>query len=132
MAVVTAALLIALIGYSVPSNMLVPLLTSLETSYRISAVAAIWISLIALLSGAAFVPSLCRLGGALNWKKSMVIVGLGCLPDQQHAARRAWCAAAPVRSGVRGLLGPGRRAVLPGRLLRRRLPCHLLVRIPRR
>lgn len=79
MAVVTAVLLFALIGYSVPSNMLTPLLTSLEASYRISAVAAIWISLIALLSGAAFVPSLCRLGDSLNWKKSMVIVGLGCL-----------------------------------------------------
>jgi MFS family permease len=79
MAVVTAALLFALIGYSIPSNMLVPLLTSLEASYRISAVAAIWISLIALLSGAAFVPSLCRLGDALNWKKSLVIVGLCCL-----------------------------------------------------
>lgn len=79
MAVVTAALLFALIGYSIPSNMLTPLLTSLEAAYHVSAVAAIWISLIALLSGAAFVPSLCRLGDALNWKKSMVIVGLGCL-----------------------------------------------------
>ena len=48
MTVVSAALLFALLGYSVPSNMLVPLLTSLEASYRISAVAAIWISLIAL------------------------------------------------------------------------------------
>jgi MFS family permease len=76
MAATTAALLFGLLGYSVPSNMLTPLLTSLESGYHISAVAAIWISLIALLSGAAFVPSLCRLGDSLNWKKSMVIAGL--------------------------------------------------------
>ncbi len=79
MTVVTAALLFGLIGYSVPSNMLVPLLTSLEGSYRISAVAAIWISLIALLSGAAFVPTLCRLGDTMGWKKSLAITGLACL-----------------------------------------------------
>ncbi|HVT71107.1 MAG TPA: MFS transporter [Trebonia sp.] len=79
MTIVTAALLFALIGYSVPSNMLVPLVTSLEAAYRISAVAAIWISLIALLSGAAFVPTLCRLGDTMGWKKSLVNVGLGCL-----------------------------------------------------
>jgi MFS family permease len=79
MGIVTAALLFALIGYSIPSNMLLPLLTSLEAAYHISAVAAIWISLIALLSGAAFVPSLCRLGDSLSWKKSMVVGGLGCL-----------------------------------------------------
>jgi MFS family permease len=79
MTVVTGALLFALIGYSIPSNMLVPLLTSLEASYRISAVAAIWISLIALLSGAAFVPTLCRLGDMMGWKKSLVITGLLCL-----------------------------------------------------
>ncbi len=79
MTVVTAALLFALLGYSVPSNMLVPLLTSLEASYHISAVAAIWISLIALLSGAAFVPTLCRLGDTMGWKKPLVIAGLGCL-----------------------------------------------------
>ncbi|MCL2585659.1 MAG: MFS transporter [Streptosporangiales bacterium] len=79
MTVVTAALLLALIGYSVPSNMLVPLITSLQASYHISAISAIWISLIALLSGAAFVPTLCRLGDTMSWKKSLVIVGLGCL-----------------------------------------------------
>jgi MFS family permease len=79
MTVVTAALLFALIGYSIPSNMLVPLLTSLEASYGISAVAAIWISLIALLSGAAFVPTLCRLGDTMGWKKSMAMTGLACL-----------------------------------------------------
>src|SRR6201987_4919594 len=79
MTIVTAALLFALIGYSIPSNMLVPLLTSLEASYRISAVAAIWISLIALLSGAAFVPTLCRLGDTMGWKKSLVVTGLVCL-----------------------------------------------------
>jgi hypothetical protein len=60
MTVVTGALLFALLGYSIPSNMLVPLVTSLQAAYHISAVAAIWISLIALLSGASFVPTLCR------------------------------------------------------------------------
>jgi MFS family permease len=79
MTIVTAALLFALIGYSIPSNMLVPLVTSLEASYHISAVAAIWISLIALLSGAAFVPTLCRLGDTMGWKKSLAIAGLACL-----------------------------------------------------
>ncbi len=79
MTVVTAALLFALLGYSIPSNMLVPLVTSLQAAYHISAVAAIWISLIALLSGAAFVPTLCRLGDTMGWKKSLVIVGLACL-----------------------------------------------------
>src|ERR1700759_3624393 len=79
MTVVTGALLFALLGYSVPSNMLVPLLTSLESAYHISAVAAIWISLIALLSGAAFVPTLCRLGDTMGWKKSLAIAGLACL-----------------------------------------------------
>jgi len=79
MTIVTAALLFALIGYSIPSNMLVPLLVSLEAAYHISAVAAIWISLIALLSGASFVPTLCRLGDTMGWKKSLVIFGLGCL-----------------------------------------------------
>ncbi len=79
MTVVTAALLFGLLGYSIPSNMLVPLLTSLEASYHIGAVAAIWISLIALLSGAAFVPTLCRLGDTMGWKKSLAITGLACL-----------------------------------------------------
>src|ERR1700745_1232889 len=79
MTVVTGALLFALIGYSIPSNMLVPLLTSLEASYRISAVTAIWISLIALLSGTTFVPTLCRLGDTMGWKKSLAITGLACL-----------------------------------------------------
>lgn len=54
-------------------------MTSLEASYHISAVAAIWISLIALLSGAAFVPTLCRLGDTMGWKKSLAIAGLACL-----------------------------------------------------
>jgi len=79
MTVVTAALLFGLIGYSIPSNMLVPLLTSLESSYHISAVSAIWITLIALLAGAAFVPTLCRLGDTMGWKKSMALTGLACL-----------------------------------------------------
>lgn len=79
MSIVTAALLFGLIGYSIPSNMLIPLLTSLEASYGISAVAAIWISLIALLSGAVFVPTLCRLGDTMGWKKSLALAGLACL-----------------------------------------------------
>lgn len=79
MTVVAAALLFGVAGYAIPSNMLLPLLPSLETSYRISAVAAIWISLIALLSGAAFVPTLCRLGDTMGWKKQLVVTGLACL-----------------------------------------------------
>ena len=79
MTVATAALLFGVAGYAIPSNMLLPLLPSLEASYHISAVAAIWISLIALLSGAAFVPSLARLGDTMGWKKPLVIFGLACL-----------------------------------------------------
>jgi MFS family permease len=79
MTVVAAALLFGLIGYAIPSNMLLPLLSSLEASYHISAVAAIWISLIALLSGAAFIPTLCRLGDTMGWKKQLAIAGLACL-----------------------------------------------------
>jgi MFS family permease len=79
MTVATAALLFGVAGYAIPSNMLLPLLTSLEAAYHISAVAAIWISLIALLSGAAFVPTLCRLGDTMGWKKQLVIAGLACL-----------------------------------------------------
>jgi MFS family permease len=79
MTVVTAALLFGVAGYAIPSNMLLPLLPSLEASYHISAVAAIWISLIALLSGAAFVPTLCRLGDTMGWKKQLVLAGLACL-----------------------------------------------------
>jgi MFS family permease len=79
MTLVTGVLVFGLLGYSIPSNMLTPLLVELEASYHISAVAAIWISLAALLSGASFVPSLCRMGDELGWKKSMAIVALGCL-----------------------------------------------------
>jgi MFS family permease len=79
MTLVTGILVFGLLGYSIPSNMLTPLLVELEASYRISATSAIWISLAALLAGAAFVPSLCRMGDDLGWKKSMAIVALGCL-----------------------------------------------------
>jgi MFS family permease len=105
MTVVTAALLFALLGYSVPSNMLVPLLTSLEASYHISAVAAIWISLIALLSGAAFVPTLCRLGDTMGWKKPLVIAGLGCLAAGALIA--ALSASLPLLLAGRAISGVG-------------------------
>lgn len=57
--------------------MLTPLLVELEAACHISAVAPIWISLGGLLAGAAFVPSLCRLGDDLGWKQSMAIIALG-------------------------------------------------------
>ena len=79
MTLMTGVIVFALLGYSIPSNMLTPLLVELEAAYHISAVAAIWISLGGLLAGAAFVPSLCRLGDDLGWKKSMAIVALACL-----------------------------------------------------
>ena len=79
MTLMTGVIVFALLGYSIPSNMLTPLLVELEAAYNISAVAAIWISLAALLAGAAFVPTLCRLGDDLGWKKSMSIVALACL-----------------------------------------------------
>jgi MFS family permease len=76
MTLMTGVVVFALLGYSIPSNMLTPLLVELQVAYNISAVAAIWISLAALLAGAAFVPTLCRLGDDLGWKKSMSIVAL--------------------------------------------------------
>jgi MFS family permease len=79
MTLMTAVLVYGLLSYSLTSNMLVPLLPALEHSLHISAVTAIWVTLIALLAGAAFVPQLCRLGDTLGWKKSMAITGLGCL-----------------------------------------------------
>ena len=79
MTVMTAVLVYGLLSYSLTSNMLVPLLPALERSLRISPVTAIWVTLIALLAGAAFVPQLCRLGDTLGWKKSMATTGLGCL-----------------------------------------------------
>jgi MFS family permease len=79
MTLMTGVVVFALLGYSIPSNMLTPLLVELQVAYNISAVAAIWISLAALLAGAAFAPTLCRLGDDLGWKKSMAIVALACL-----------------------------------------------------
>jgi MFS family permease len=79
MSLVTGVLVYALLSYSITSNMLIPLLPELEHSYGISPVTAIWVTLVALLAGAACVPTLCRLGDTLGWKKSMTIVGLGCL-----------------------------------------------------
>jgi MFS family permease len=79
MTLLTGVLVYALLSYSITSNMLIPLLPELEHSLRISPVTAIWVTLIALLSGAAFVPALCRLGDTLGLKKSMAIAGLSCL-----------------------------------------------------
>ncbi len=79
MNVVTAALLLGVIAYTIPSNMLTPLLVSLEAAYHVSAVAAIWISLVPLLAGAALLPTLCRLGDTMGWKKSVSVGGLVCL-----------------------------------------------------
>lgn len=79
MTILTAVLVYALMSYSITSNMLTPLLPNLEKAYNISPVAAIWITLISLLSGAAFVPTLCRLGDSLGWKKSVALGGLCCL-----------------------------------------------------
>jgi MFS family permease len=79
MSLVTGVLVYALLSYSITSNMLIPLLPALEHAYGTSPVTAVWVTLAALLAGAAFVPTLCRLGDTLGWKKSMTIVGLGCL-----------------------------------------------------
>jgi MFS family permease len=79
MTLVTGVLAYAMLSYSVTSNMLVPLLPALERAYRVSAVTAVWITLTSLLAGAAFIPSLCRLGDTLSWKKSMALAGLACL-----------------------------------------------------
>jgi hypothetical protein len=43
MTLMTGVVVFALLGYSIPSNMLTPLLVELEAAYHISAVAAIWI-----------------------------------------------------------------------------------------
>jgi MFS family permease len=79
MTVVTAVLVYALLSYSVTSNMLTPLLPRLERAYGVGHVTAIWISLVALLAGAVFVPSLCRLGDTLDAKKAMTLIGLATL-----------------------------------------------------
>jgi MFS family permease len=79
MTLMTGVLAYAMLSYSITSNMLVPLLPALERSYHIGPVSAVWITLAGLLAGAAFIPSLCRLGDTLGWKKSMTLAGLGCL-----------------------------------------------------
>lgn len=79
MSVATGVLVYGLLSYSLTSNMLTPLLPRLEQAYGVGHVSAIWISLIALLAGAVFIPTLCRLGDSLDVKKGMLLVGLGCL-----------------------------------------------------
>jgi MFS family permease len=79
MTVATGVIVYALLSYSVTSNMLTPLLPELEKAYGIGHVTAIWISLVALLAGALFIPSLCRLGDTLDAKKGMALLGLTCL-----------------------------------------------------
>jgi len=79
MNLITAVIVYALLSYSLTANMLTPLLPGLERAYHADHVAAIWISLVTLLAGAAFVPSLCRLGDTLDAKKGMTQTGLACL-----------------------------------------------------
>jgi hypothetical protein len=79
MDLVTGVIAYALLSYSVTSNMLTPLLPSLEHTYGVGPVAGLWISLVALLTGAALVPSLCRIGDTMDAKKGMAMLALGCL-----------------------------------------------------
>lgn len=101
MTVATGVIVYALLSYSVTSNMLTPLLPELEKDYGIGHVTAIWISLVALLAGALFIPSLCRLGDTLDAKKGMALLGLSCL----------------VVGGVISALSPNIQLLLLGRAL---------------
>ncbi|MEU9737463.1 MFS transporter [Streptomyces sp. NPDC048002] len=76
---VMVALTFALMAYTIPASMLAPLLPAIEKAYHVGAVAAVWISLVPLLAGAALTPSLSRLGDVMGWHKRMALIGLGCL-----------------------------------------------------
>ncbi|MCT9137629.1 MFS transporter [Streptomyces violarus] len=67
------------LAYAVATNMLTPLLPSLQQQYGIGPVAALWLTLSTLLGGALFVPSMCRLGDLMRWRKQIIVVALGCL-----------------------------------------------------
>lgn len=69
----------AALAYAIATNMLTPLLPSLQQHYGIGPVAALWLTLSTLLGGALFVPSLCRLGDLMRWRKQIIVVALGCL-----------------------------------------------------
>ncbi|WP_326761627.1 MFS transporter [Streptomyces phaeochromogenes] len=67
------------LAYAIATNMLTPLLPSLQQQYGIGPVAALWLTLSTLLGGALFVPSMCRLGDLMRWRKQIIVVALGCL-----------------------------------------------------
>jgi MFS family permease len=69
----------AALAYAIATNMLTPLLPSLQQHYGIGPVAALWLTLSTLLGGALFVPSLCRLGDLMRWRKQIIVFALGCL-----------------------------------------------------
>jgi MFS family permease len=69
----------AALAYAIATNMLTPLLPSLQQHYGIGPVAALWLTLSTLLGGAIFVPSLCRLGDLMRWRKQIIVFALGCL-----------------------------------------------------
>jgi MFS family permease len=67
------------LAYAIATNMLTPLLPSLQRQYGIGPIAALWLTLSTLLGGALFVPSLCRIGDLKRRRKRVIIVALGCL-----------------------------------------------------
>ncbi|HET6504456.1 MAG TPA: MFS transporter [Amycolatopsis sp.] len=79
MTLVAAVFVYAILGYAISTNMLVPLLPSVEKAYRMNAVLATWVTLSTLLAGALFVPSLCRIGDLLARRKQILLVSLGAV-----------------------------------------------------
>jgi MFS family permease len=76
---IVAIFVYAILGYAISTNMLVPLLPSVEKAYHVNAVAATWVTLATLLVGALVVPSLCRVGDVFAMRKTMLVVGLACV-----------------------------------------------------
>ncbi|GHF11480.1 MFS transporter [Streptomyces spiralis] len=67
------------LGYAVGTNMLVPLLPRVQQEYGLDEVQAVWVTISTLLTGALFIPSLCRLADIRGWRKQILLVSVACV-----------------------------------------------------
>ncbi|WP_425826376.1 MFS transporter [Streptomyces fractus] len=67
------------LGYAVSTNMLVPLLPQVQREYGLDEVQAVWVTISTLLTGALFIPSLCRLADVRGWRKQILLTAVACV-----------------------------------------------------
>ncbi|MGX1668082.1 MFS transporter [Streptomyces sp. NPDC055400] len=67
------------LGYAVSTNMLVPLLPQVQREYGLDEVQAVWVTISTFLTGALFIPSLCRLADIRGWRKQILLVAVACV-----------------------------------------------------